>query len=93
MGLKANVDAAIDAALGSRIVGCVVLINENGKRVYARSAGFADREAGTPIVEDNIFRLASCTKPITAATALRMLDLSLLDLDDPVATYQPFFTP
>ena len=93
MGLKANVDAAIDAALGSRIVACVVLINENGKRVYARSAGFADREAGIPIVEDNIFRLASCTKPITAATALRMLDLGLLDLDDPVTDYLPWFRP
>lgn len=93
MGLKENVDAAIDAALGSRIVGCVVLINENGKRVYARSAGFADREANLAIREDNIFRLASCTKPIIVATTLRMLDLGLLTLDDPVTQYLPWFTP
>ncbi len=54
MGLKERADAVIDAALGSRIVGCVVLINEAGKRVYARSAGYADREAATPIVENSM---------------------------------------
>ena len=43
--------------------------------------------------EDTIFRLASVTKPIVAATALRMVDLGLLSLDDPVTKYLPFFTP
>ena len=33
MTLKDRVNAAIDAALGSRIVGCVVLINEGGKKL------------------------------------------------------------
>lgn len=93
MGLKERVDAVIDAALGSRIVGCVVLINEAGKRVYARSAGYADREAGTPIAEDSIFRLASVTKPIVAITALKMIEKGLLSLDDKVADYLPYFTP
>jgi CubicO group peptidase (beta-lactamase class C family) len=93
MGLKERVDAVIDAALGSRIVGCVVLINEGGERVYARSAGFADREAGTPTAENTIFRLASVTKPIVALTTLRMIDKGLLSLDDKVAGYLPYFTP
>src|SRR5690348_4194489 len=93
MTLKQRVDAAIDAALGNRIVGCVVQISERGRPIYARSAGFADREAGTPAREDTIFRLASVTKPIVAATALRMIDLGLLSLDDPVTKYLPFITP
>jgi CubicO group peptidase (beta-lactamase class C family) len=93
MGLKERVDAVIDAALGSRIVGCVVLINEAGKQVYARSEGYADREAGTPIAENSIFRLASVTKPIVALTTLRMIDKGLLSLDDKVADYLPYFTP
>ena len=53
MGLTERVDAVIDAALGSRIVGCVVLIEEAGKRIYARSAGLPDREAGTPVAVIN----------------------------------------
>ena len=93
MGLKERVDAVIDAALGSRIVGCVVLIDEAGKPVYARAAGYADREAGTPVAENSIFRLASVTKPIVALTALRMVDKGLLSLDDRVADYLPHFTP
>jgi CubicO group peptidase (beta-lactamase class C family) len=91
--LKQRVDAVIDAAVGSRIVGCVVQVSERGKSLYARSAGFADREAGTPVSEDTIFRMASVTKPIVAATALRMIDLGLLSLDDPVTKYLPFFAP
>ena len=93
MGLADNVDAAIDAALDSRIVGCVVLVRRGGRLVYSRAAGFADREQGIPAKEDTIFRLASVTKPIVAATALRMIDLGLLSLDDKVATYLPYFTP
>ena len=93
MGVAERADAVIDAALGSNIVGCVVLINQGGERVYARAAGYADREAGNPAAEDTIFRLASVTKPIVATTALRMIDLGLLSLDDPVRIYLPFFTP
>jgi CubicO group peptidase (beta-lactamase class C family) len=92
MSLKERVDAAIDAALGSRVVGCVVLVHEMGKRTYSRAAGFADREAGAPVHEDTIFRLASVTKPIVASAALKMIDLGLLSLDDPVTRYLPFFT-
>lgn len=93
MSLSQRVDAAIDAALPSRIVGTVVLVHQAGKRVYGRTAGFADREAGTAVEEDTIFRLASVTKPIVAAAALRMSDLGLLSIDDPVTEYLPYFTP
>ena len=40
-----------------------------------------------------MFRLASVTKPIVAACALRMVDLGLLGLDDPVTRYLPYFRP
>ncbi len=93
MGLAENLNAVIDAALESRIVGCVVLVRREGRLVYSRAAGFADREQNFTTKEDTIFRLASVTKPIVAATALRMLDLGLLSLDDTVAKYLPYFTP
>ena len=93
MSLQSRVDAAIDAALGSRIVGCVVLVNQNGKEVYARAAGLADREANRKIERNAIFRLASITKPIVATAALKMMEAGLLGLDDPVSKYLPYFTP
>lgn len=35
MGVAGRADAVIDAALGSNIVGCVVLINQGGESVFA----------------------------------------------------------
>ena len=93
MSFTSRVDAVIDAAIGPRIVGCAVLIQRKGQPVYRRIAGFADREAERKASDNEIFRLASCTKPIVAATALRMLDAGLLSLDEPVTKYLPFFTP
>jgi len=93
MSLQSNLDAAIDAALVNRIVGCVVLVNRDGKEVYARAAGLADREANRPMERNAIFRLASITKPIVATAALKMMEAGLLKLDDPVTEYLPYFTP
>jgi CubicO group peptidase (beta-lactamase class C family) len=93
MGLSERVDAAVDAALGQRIVGCVILINRDGEEIYARAAGLADREANVPMRRDAIFRLASVTKPIVATTVLRLVDLGLIGLNDKVTRYLPWFTP
>jgi CubicO group peptidase (beta-lactamase class C family) len=93
MSLAERIDAAIDAALINRIVGCVVMVNRDGKQVYARAAGLADREAGRPLATDAIFRLASVTKPIVATTVLRMADLGLLSVEDEVTKFLPWFTP
>lgn len=93
MSLQSRVDAAIDAALVDRIVGCVVLVNRDGKEIYARTAGFADREAGRQLERNAIWRLASVTKPVVATAALKMMEAGLLNLDDPVSKYLPYFTP
>ncbi|HEY5363909.1 MAG TPA: serine hydrolase domain-containing protein, partial [Aestuariivirga sp.] len=93
MEFSKRVDAAIEAALVNRIVGCVVLVRKNGKEFYARAAGFADREAKLAMQRDAIFRLASVTKPIVATATLRMWEMGSLSLDDPVTNYFPWFTP
>lgn len=93
MSLSERVDAAVDAALGQRIVGCVVLIKKEGEEIYARAAGLADREANVPMLRDAIFRLASVTKPIVATAVLRLVDQGLIGLNDRVTRYLPWFTP
>lgn len=93
MGLGEHVDAAIDAALVNRIVGCVVLVNQHGKQVYARAAGFADREANRPMEIDAIFRLASVTKPVITTAILRLVEHGVIRLDDPVTRFLPWFAP
>lgn len=93
MTLAERLDKAIEAALGSRIVGCVVLVDRRGEAPYARAAGLADREARRAMTEDAIFRLASVTKPMVAACVLRMVDLGLVSLEDPVTKFLPYFRP
>ena len=89
-----SIDAVIDDALASKgLVGVVVMVAREGQLVYSRAAGLADREAGEPMREDTIFRAASLTKPLVAATILAMAERGLLAIDDPVTAYLPYFRP
>lgn len=88
------IDAAIDRALSeNRIVGAVVLVAEQGKLVYQRAAGLADREAGRPVRLDTPFRFASVTKPFTVMTAMKLIEQGRLSPDDPVSRHLPEFRP
>ncbi|TCW82016.1 serine hydrolase [Burkholderia sp. SRS-46] len=92
--LGSRLDDALERALAeARIVGAVVLVARHGALRYARAVGLADREAGTPMREDTLFRLASVTKPIVAAAAMRLVAAGRIGLDEPVARWLPAFTP
>lgn len=84
----------IDAAVAQgRIVGVVFLVARDGEIIFAAEKGFADREAGTPVRRDTIFRLASVTKPFVATAALALMDQGRLRLEDPVRLHLPWFRP
>ncbi len=88
------VDAVLDDAVGSgRIVGASVRVAQDGEIVYRRAAGFADRETQRAMREDELFRLASMTKPIVCVTALALVELGKLRLDDAVTEWLPEFRP
>ncbi len=90
----ARVQAAIDRALGERrIVGAVVLVARHGKIVCGIAAGYADRESGTTMREDAVFRLASITKPLVTAAAMQLVEEGRLDLHAPVTRWLPGFRP
>lgn len=92
--LRHRLDDALDRALADeRMVGAVVLVAQDGELRYARAAGLADREAGTPMREDALFRLSSVTKPVVAAAAMRLVAAGHLTLDEPVARWLPEFRP
>ncbi|WP_175927691.1 MULTISPECIES: serine hydrolase domain-containing protein [unclassified Burkholderia] len=92
--LRGRLDAALDRALAdARVVGAVVLVARDGEPRYARAAGLADRERGTPMREDTLFRLASMSKPIVTAAAMRLVEAGRIALDEPVARRLPAFEP
>jgi CubicO group peptidase (beta-lactamase class C family) len=93
-GMDYRINQLIDHALAAgRITGTVVLVYQDGQPVFQRAAGFADREANLSVQFDTIFRLASVTKPIVAATALAMIERGLLSLSDRVTDHLPWFHP
>ena len=48
----------------------------------ARGFGQADPQLGLPVQPTVRFRIASISKPITAAAILRLIELGLLKMDD-----------
>ncbi|THF75713.1 serine hydrolase domain-containing protein [Cohnella fermenti] len=73
------------------IAGANLMIIRGGAEQYYHEDGLADREAGTPIRRDSIFRLYSMTKPVTATAVMLLLERGAIDLFDPVGRYLPGF--
>ncbi|MBY0176663.1 serine hydrolase domain-containing protein [Curtobacterium herbarum] len=55
------------------------------------SGGAGDRGDGTAPDADTVYRIASCTKSVTATTLLGLVDDGLLSLDAPVTDFVPAF--
>lgn len=92
--LAARLDKVIDTAVAEhRLVGTVVLVARDGKVVYRRAAGLADREAGRPMREDAVFRFSSVTKPFVSVAVMKLVEDGKLRLDDPVTRWLPDFRP
>ncbi|WP_409345273.1 serine hydrolase domain-containing protein [Paenibacillus sp. MBLB4367] len=92
--LQARMDQVIDRTLADkRLVGTVVKVAMDGKLVYNRAAGFADRENNRTMQENALFRLASVSKPIVSTAALVLVSQGRLRLEDPVERWLPAFRP
>ncbi len=74
-----------------KIAGGVTMMARHGKVIHLEAVGMADREAGTPMQTDSIFRIASMTKPITSVAVMMLWEQGKLGLDDPVSKYIPEF--
>ena len=55
----------------------------------SRTAGSVDLEGSAPMARDSIFRIASITKPITAAAVMMLVDDGRIALEDPVERWLP----
>jgi CubicO group peptidase (beta-lactamase class C family) len=76
------------AAHAGDVPGAVALV-AHGEQVEAAVTCSADAGGTVPMARDSLFRIASLTKPITAAAVLLLVDEGALALDDPVARWLP----
>lgn len=88
----ARVDALLDGYVNEgRIAGIVALVLRDGKPVYQKAVGWADKEANRRMALDTGFRIASQTKAITSAAILMLMEEGKLSLFDPAGKYIPTF--
>ncbi|GGG92643.1 serine hydrolase [Parapedobacter pyrenivorans] len=96
VGISAERLTRIDAMLEKSVTdgdipGAVALIARNGKIVYHKAFGTADAAAGRKQQTDDIFRIASQTKAITATAVMMLWEEGKFQLDDPISNYIPEF--
>jgi CubicO group peptidase (beta-lactamase class C family) len=68
--------------------GAVALV-ARGEEVETAAVGTRAAGGSAPMTRDTLFRLASLTKPITAAAVMLLVDDGRIALDDPVARWLP----
>ncbi len=102
--LFANARAAEPAALGEiarrmqdlvnrkAIAGAVTLVAQHGKTVHLAAVGSADIGEGRAMKTDDLFWIASMTKPMTAVCVMILVEQGKLSADDPVEKFIPEFS-
>jgi len=73
------------------LAGAVALVADKNKVISVEAVGFADIAAGKVMRQDNIFWIASQTKPMTAVAVMMLVDEGKISLDDPIEKYLPEF--
>ena len=72
----------------SGVPGIVALVSRRDE-THVVTLGHQSLESDAPMRRDTIFRIASMTKPVTAAAALILVEQCKLRLDDPVDALLP----
>ena len=73
----------------NEIPGAALAVAKDGRLVYARGFGYANRERQEPVQHDSLFRIASISKPLTAVATLQLIEQGKLKLDDRVFKLLP----
>ena len=64
------------------VPGAALALVHNGQLVLARGYGYANLDSETPVQPDSLFRIASITKPHTAAAIMKLIERGELKLSD-----------
>ncbi len=73
----------------NEVAGMVVLVGDKEGITTIRSFGLADIANKRPMSNDNIFWIASMSKPVAGACVMMLQDEGRLALDDPITKYIP----
>ncbi len=89
--IKSISDSLDQFVAKKRISGAVSLVAQKGKIIHLAATGVSDLQTQRPMQTDDLFWVASMTKPISAAAVMVLVDEGKLSVDDPVEKYLPEF--
>jgi CubicO group peptidase (beta-lactamase class C family) len=79
------IDASIQKFMSQNgLKGISVAIVKNEKLIFVKGYGFANEEARIPVTPNNLFRIASVSKLITAVAIMKLVENSKISLDSKV---------
>ena len=79
------------AALSADGPGMAALVALDGAIQFEGYHGLANAQHEVPVTADTPFRIASLTKPFTAAAILALAEEERLDVDDPLSKHLPYY--
>lgn len=92
MAVLPAVRAEMEKAIAAReVAGAVTLVAGRDGIKHLDAAGYANMEAKQAMSADNLFWIASMTKPVTGVAILILQEDGKLDIHDPVSKYIPEF--
>lgn len=90
--LKNNIEkTALYDFENNKVFGSAYCVIHGDDMIYKKCFGTVSADNTQPVTENTIFRMASMTKPVTAAATLILIDRGLLSLHDKVSEYLPEF--
>jgi len=94
--LDINIEESIDSLFSEyiekyRLTGLAVGIVLHNEIVYAKGFGVRNSETQEPVTSESLFHMASVSKPFVATGIMQLIELGAVGLDEPVATYLPYF--
>ena len=82
----------LDSFIEIGIPGVDCVVYQDHEQVFRHSAGLSDLEKKIPISGNETYFLFSCTKVVTCAAALTLLEKGKFLLTDPLGAYMPEFS-
>lgn len=86
--LDSLVQAAVDEAY---LPGAVILVGRRGQLPYFKAFGDRRVDGDEDMQRDDLFRIASMTKPIVSVGIMMLYEEGHFQLDDPIAKWAPEF--
>lgn len=89
VAMDLDLTSALDTLAKDKGFSGTLLVLKQGKKLYLKSFGMANRETGRLNANDSQYLIASITKLFTSVLTLQLVEQGLINLNAPISSYLP----